>query len=92
MHSPDSPPSHPALWRRRDILAQGLGSLGLISLGLSGCDSRQAVAPTPSAPSGGVATTPSAPSSTSTALKRVVFVVNTDDPFWDACRQGLLEG
>ncbi len=26
------------------------------------------------------------------AKRRVVFVVNTDDPFWDACRQGLMEG
>lgn len=28
----------------------------------------------------------------SNAKRRVVFVVNTDDPFWDACRQGLMEG
>lgn len=26
------------------------------------------------------------------ADRRIVFVVNTDDPFWDACRQGLKEG
>ena len=28
----------------------------------------------------------------STGKRRIVFVVNTDDPFWDACRQGLKEG
>jgi ribose transport system substrate-binding protein len=92
MHHPDSPLSNPSLRDRRTILAKGLGSLGLIALGLTGCDSRQSGQPAPAPPSGGVATTPSAPSTTSTALKRVVFVVNTDDPFWDACRQGLLEG
>lgn len=26
------------------------------------------------------------------AKRRIVFVVNTDDPFWDACREGLKEG
>ena len=24
--------------------------------------------------------------------KRIVFLTNGDDPFWDACLQGLLEG
>jgi len=28
----------------------------------------------------------------SSGKRRVVFVVNTDDPFWDACREGLKEG
>lgn len=24
--------------------------------------------------------------------RRIVFLINTDDPFWDACRQGLMQG
>jgi ribose transport system substrate-binding protein len=43
--------------------------------------------------SSSTATSPSASASTSaTAKRRIVFVVNTADPFWEACRQGLQEG
>jgi len=32
------------------------------------------------------------PSSPAAAAKRFVFLTNTDDPFWDACNAGLVEG
>jgi ribose transport system substrate-binding protein len=32
------------------------------------------------------------PSSPAASAKRFVFLTNTDDPFWDACNAGLVEG
>ncbi|MEY3205664.1 MAG: hypothetical protein RLZZ21_1995 [Planctomycetota bacterium] len=45
--------------------------------------------PSGSTPSGAAAT-PSAAAAGS--LKRFVFITNGDDPFWDACNAGLVEG
>jgi ribose transport system substrate-binding protein len=36
--------------------------------------------------------TPSASTATPAAAKRFVFITNGDDPFWDACNAGLVEG
>ena len=45
----------------------------------------------PPAPTAG--STPAAPAATSSgADRRFVFITNGDDPFWDACNAGLVEG
>jgi ribose transport system substrate-binding protein len=45
----------------------------------------------PPAPTAGSAPAAS-PATTSGADRRFVFITNGDDPFWDACNAGLLEG
>ena len=59
-----------------------LGGLALLALAAAGCSSRPA--PETAAAGGGAA----APA----GVKRFVFVTNGDDPFWDACNAGLVEG
>ena len=50
------------------------------------CGCAKPPAPTPA---GSAATTPAANSG---AERRFVFITNGDDPFWDACNAGLVEG
>ncbi len=57
-------------------------------LAATGCDSKRPAA-TPGASSESAS---NVASKTDTSKRRVVFLINTDDPFWDACRQGLKEG
>jgi ribose transport system substrate-binding protein len=52
---------------------------------LSGC-SKPAADPVSGGPSSPAAISPA------TAVKRFVFITNGDDPFWDACNAGLVEG
>ena len=47
-----------------------------------GCAERRPAAPAAGAPAG----------TSATGVKRFVFVTNGDDPFWDACNAGLVEG
>ncbi len=67
---------------------QRLGILSLCSLlvWLGGCDQKKDAGTANS--SDRAASRSISPSSP----KRIVFLINTDDPFWDACRQGLNEG
>ena len=46
--------------------------------------------PAPAAPAAGTGTAPVA--TPAAAVKRFVFITNGDDPFWDACNAGLVEG
>ncbi|MFY8220403.1 MAG: substrate-binding domain-containing protein, partial [Pirellulales bacterium] len=52
---------------------------------LSGC-SKPAADPVSGGPSSPAVNSPA------TAVKRFVFITNGDDPFWDACNAGLVEG
>lgn len=68
---------------RRDFLAIILcGCLALV-----GCSEQRASAP-PSATAG----TASGSGSGASGPKRLIFITNGDDPFWDACNAGLIEG
>jgi ribose transport system substrate-binding protein len=59
-----------------------------VCLASAGCDSKR-----PDTATGkNVESTGNVSADTSTSKRRVVFLINTDDPFWDACRQGLKEG
>ena len=59
-------------------------TVSLLALLLVGCSS-SAPAPASKATAAG---TPAAPA----GAKRIIFVTNGDDPFWDACLSGLNEG
>ena len=65
-----------------------LGSILLCGcLSLAGCAEQRAVnisATTAGAPSGS--------GSGSSGPKRLIFITNGDDPYWDACNAGLIEG
>ncbi|MFM8890535.1 MAG: substrate-binding domain-containing protein, partial [Planctomycetia bacterium] len=56
----------------------------------TGCAEKRATPPT----AGGAAPSASAPAAPTggAGLKRFIFVTNGDDPFWDACNAGLVEG
>jgi ribose transport system substrate-binding protein len=69
--------------RRRDCLAMLL----CCCLALVGC-SEQRSSPPPSTTAGTV----SGSGSGSSGPKRLIFITNGDDPFWDACNAGLIEG
>ena len=63
---------------------------GLWGLTLTGCSGQNRQ------PGGGAAATPTAQGSGATGgssgPKRLIFITNGDDPFWDACNAGLVEG
>jgi ribose transport system substrate-binding protein len=69
--------------RRRDCVAMLL----CCCLTLVGC-SDQRSSPPPSTTAGTV----SGSGSGSSGPKRLIFITNGDDPFWDACNAGLIEG
>jgi len=56
-------------------------------LALSGCSEQRASNPTTT-----TAGTGSGSGSGSSGPKRLIFITNGDDPFWDACNAGLVEG
>jgi len=56
-------------------------------LALSGCSEQRASSPTTT-----TAGTGSGSGSGSSGPKRLIFITNGDDPFWDACNAGLIEG
>ena len=65
---------------------------GTLPLAIAGCSAKPASAP-------GAATSATAPAAGDTATsggssgpKRLIFITNGDDPFWDACNAGLIEG
>ncbi len=43
-------------------------------------------------PGGGAQSEGSSPAAGSSGVKRFIFLTNGDDPFWDACNAGLVEG
>jgi len=65
---------------------------GVFPLALAGCSGKPANAPGAATP----ATTPAAGDTAagggSSGPKRLIFITNGDDPFWDACNAGLIEG
>lgn len=74
---------HPSSLRRRECMTLVLCGC----LALSGCSEQRAVNTS--------ATTTGAPSvsgSGSSGPKRLIFITNGDDPYWDACNAGLIEG
>jgi ribose transport system substrate-binding protein len=78
-----------ALGRSARWLLASSSLFAFLSLMVAGCDSKR---PTDSATVTSSGTTGDAASKTTTSKRRIVFLINTDDPFWDACRQGLKEG
>jgi len=56
-------------------------------LAVSGCSDQRASSP-PSTTAGNV----SGSGSGASGPKRLIFITNGDDPFWDACNAGLIEG
>jgi len=74
---------HPSSLRRRECMTLVL--CGCLSL--SGCSEQRAV--TPSTTTTGA---PSVSGSGSSGPKRLIFITNGDDPYWDACNAGLIEG
>ncbi len=65
---------------------------GVFPFTLTGCSGKPANAPGAANP----ATTPAAGDTAagggSSGPKRLIFITNGDDPFWDACNAGLIEG
>ena len=74
---------HPSSLRRRECMTLDLCGY----LALSGCSEQRAVAPSTT-----TAGAPSVSGSGSSGPKRLIFITNGDDPFWDACNAGLIEG
>ena len=74
---------HPSSLRRRECMTLVLCGY----LALSGCSEQRAVAPSTT-----TAGAPSVSGSGSSGPKRLIFITNGDDPFWDACNAGLIEG
>jgi ribose transport system substrate-binding protein len=68
---------------RREVVAALLGGCLL----LAGCSERPGSTSAPTA----TAST-SGGGSGSAGAKRLIFITNGDDPFWDACNAGLIEG
>jgi ribose transport system substrate-binding protein len=68
---------------RRDVVAIFLCGC----LALSGCSEQRTANPTTTA-----AGSASGSGSGSSGPKRLIFITNGDDPFWDACNAGLIEG
>jgi len=65
---------------------------GLFSLTLAGCSGKPASAPGATTSAATPATNNTAAGAGSSASKRLIFITNGDDPFWDACNAGLIEG
>ena len=74
---------HPFSLRRRECMTLVLCGC----LALAGC-SDQRTANTSATTAGA----PSGSGSGSSGPKRLIFITNGDDPFWDACNAGLIEG
>ena len=75
--------NQPSFFPRRDCVSLLLCGC----LALAGCSEQRAVntsATTAGAPSGS--------GSGSSGPKRLIFITNGDDPYWDACNAGLIEG
>jgi ribose transport system substrate-binding protein len=68
---------------RREVVAALLCGCLL----LAGCSERQGSTSAPTATS-----STSGGGSGSAGAKRLIFITNGDDPFWDACNAGLIEG
>jgi len=75
--------NHPPSIRRRECMTLFLCGY----LALSGCSEQRAVTPSTTAAGGFTAS-----GSGSSGPKRLIFITNGDDPFWDACNAGLIEG
>jgi len=75
--------NRPSMIRRRDCVTLFLCGC----LALSGCSEQRAVTPSTTATGGFTAS-----GSGSSGPKRLIFITNGDDPFWDACNAGLIEG
>jgi len=75
--------NQPSSFPRRDFVPLLLCGC----LALSGCSEQRAVTPSTTA-----AVAPSGSGSGSSSPKRLIFITNGDDPFWDACNAGLIEG
>ena len=65
---------------------------GLFSLTLAGCSGKPASAPGATTSAATPVTNNTAAGGGSSAAKRLIFITNGDDPFWDACNAGLIEG
>ena len=74
---------HPSSLRRRECMLLVLCGC----LALAGCSEQRAVTPSTTATGGFTAS-----GSGSSGPKRLIFITNGDDPFWDACNAGLIEG
>ena len=74
---------------RRDGLAGLLILVFVAWLAVPGCSEQRGANQPPAAAGGG----PAANAAGGTAgPKRLIFITNGDDPFWDACNAGLVEG
>jgi ribose transport system substrate-binding protein len=56
---------------------------------ISGCSEQRG---STTAPTAGAPASAGGPGNGSSAPKRLIFITNGDDPFWDACNAGLVEG
>lgn len=65
---------------------------GLSSLTLASCSGKPASPPGTASPVATPAASDTAAGGGSSAAKRLIFITNGDDPFWDACNAGLIEG
>ena len=63
--------------------------VGGFLLQCAGCSEQR---PTSPARDGGAAARPGAGAGSGAGARRLVFITNGDDPFWDACNAGLVEG
>jgi ribose transport system substrate-binding protein len=54
----------------------------------AGCSEQKPAAPA----TGAAAASPNAAAAGAAGPKRLIFITNGDDPFWDACNAGLVEG
>jgi len=61
---------------------------GVLPLAIGGCSGKPATPPNAGSP----ATGDTAAAGGSSGPKRLIFITNGDDPFWDACNAGLIEG
>ena len=61
---------------------------GVLPLAIAGCSGKPATAPGAATPAAG----DTAAAGGSSGPKRLIFITNGDDPFWDACNAGLIEG
>jgi ribose transport system substrate-binding protein len=80
-------PNRPLSFCRRSCVAILLCG----GLALSGCSEQRAPSPTTTA-AGNASGDLSGSGGGSSGPKRLIFITNGDDPFWDACNAGLIEG
>jgi len=65
---------------------------GVFPLAFAGCSGKPATAPGAATPATTPAAGDTAAAGGSSGPKRLIFITNGDDPFWDACNAGLIEG